>query len=47
MGGEQINHEKSRIRKGVVILFATPGRLIYHLKNTQSFKIDNLQTIVF
>ena len=47
IGGEQTNHEKNRLRKGVNILFSTPGRLIYHMKNTKSFKFDNLKTIVF
>lgn len=36
-----------RLRKGINVLFSTPGRLIYHLKNTQSFKITNIKTIVF
>lgn len=31
IGGEQTNHEKNRLRKGVNILFSTPGRLLYHL----------------
>ena len=31
MGGEDINHEKARIRKGINILFCTPGKLLYHL----------------
>ena len=47
IGGEQSNHEKNRLRKGINLLFSTPGRLIYHLKNTQSFKLHNLRTIVF
>ena len=29
------------------MLFSTPGRLLYHLQNTKSFKFDNLKTIVF
>jgi superfamily II DNA/RNA helicase len=47
IGGEQTNHEKNRLRKGVGILFSTPGRLLYHLKNTKAFKLDNIKTIVF
>jgi ATP-dependent RNA helicase DDX31/DBP7 len=47
VGGEQTNHEKSRIRKGIPLLFSTPGRLLYHLQNTKCFKLDNLKTIVF
>jgi len=46
-GGEETNHEKSRLRKGTNILFCTPGRVLYHLEQTKSFKTDNLQCIVF
>ena len=31
MGGESVDKEKSRLRKGCVILICTPGRLLYHL----------------
>lgn len=47
MGGENPQKEKAKIRKGISILFATPGRLLYHLKNTESFKCENMQTVVF
>ena len=47
MGGENPKKEKSRLRKGVPILFATPGRLLYHLKNTESFKFTQLKYVVF
>jgi ATP-dependent RNA helicase DDX31/DBP7 len=47
VGGEQTNHEKSRIRKGIPLLFSTPGRLLYHLQNTESFKLGGIKTIVF
>lgn len=47
MGGENPQKEKSRLRKGVTILFATPGRLLYHLKNTTSFIFDKLKYLVF
>jgi ATP-dependent RNA helicase DDX31/DBP7 len=47
MGGESAAREKGRLRKGCVILICTPGRLLYHLKNTQSLKLDNLQTMIF
>jgi ATP-dependent RNA helicase DDX31/DBP7 len=42
MGGESAAREKSRLRKGCVILICTPGRLLYHLQNTTSLKMDNL-----
>jgi ATP-dependent RNA helicase DDX31/DBP7 len=31
MGGESVKREKARLRKGVTVLIATPGRLLYHL----------------
>lgn len=47
MGGENVHHEKARLRKGCVILICTPGRLLYHLQNTQSLKLDKLQYLIF
>ncbi|XP_072961311.1 DEAD-box ATP-dependent RNA helicase 17 [Typha angustifolia] len=47
MGGENRGKEKARLRKGISILVATPGRLLDHLKNTSSFVYTNLRWIVF
>eukprot|EP00250_Pteridium_aquilinum_P007612 c17284_g1_i1 orf=191-2026(-) len=47
MGGENRLKEKARLRKGVTILVATPGRLLDHLQNTASFHYENLRWIVF
>uniref|UniRef100_A0A1D1Y0S4 ATP-dependent RNA helicase n=1 Tax=Anthurium amnicola TaxID=1678845 RepID=A0A1D1Y0S4_9ARAE len=47
MGGENRSKEKARLRKGISILIATPGRLLDHLKNTSSFSYTNLHWIVF
>ncbi|GLT38455.1 hypothetical protein SLA2020_127050 [Shorea laevis] len=47
MGGENRNKEKARLRKGISILIATPGRLLDHLKNTSSFLHTNLRWIIF
>ncbi|XP_043722680.1 DEAD-box ATP-dependent RNA helicase 17 [Telopea speciosissima] len=47
MGGENRSKEKARLRKGISILIATPGRLLDHLKNTSSFLYTNLRWIVF
>ncbi|XP_015080545.1 DEAD-box ATP-dependent RNA helicase 17 [Solanum pennellii] len=47
MGGESRNKEKARLRKGISILVATPGRLLDHLKNTSSFLHTNLRWIIF
>jgi ATP-dependent RNA helicase DDX31/DBP7 len=46
VGGESRKSEKSRLRKGVNILVATPGRLLDHLKTTNSFCVDNLRWLV-
>ncbi|NP_001169005.1 DEAD-box ATP-dependent RNA helicase 17 [Zea mays] len=47
MGGENRAKEKARLRKGISILIATPGRLLDHLQRTASFSYSNLQWIVF
>ncbi|GMP37027.1 hypothetical protein CsSME_00008915 [Camellia sinensis var. sinensis] len=47
MGGENRSKEKARLRKGISILVATPGRLLDHLKNTSSFVYTNLRWIIF
>ncbi|GMY36498.1 DEAD-box ATP-dependent RNA helicase 17 [Fagus crenata] len=47
MGGENRSKEKARLRKGISILVATPGRLLDHLKNTSSFLHSNLRWIIF
>ena len=47
MGGESVQKEKARLRKGCVILICTPGRLLYHLQTTQSLKLENLQYMIF
>ena len=45
-GGEKKHSEKARLRKGITILVATPGRLLDHLRTTESFNLNNLQWIV-
>ncbi|KAG0473652.1 hypothetical protein HPP92_015509 [Vanilla planifolia] len=47
MGGENRAKEKARLRKGISILIATPGRLLDHLKNTSCFVYKNLKWIVY
>lgn len=47
MGGENRAKEKARLRKGVSILVATPGRLLDHLKKTSSFVHKNLRWLIF
>lgn len=47
MGGENRSKEKARLRKGISILVATPGRLLDHLKHTSSFLHTSLRWIIF
>ncbi|KAI3405161.2 DBP7 [Candida oxycetoniae] len=46
IGGEKKKSEKARIRKGVNILVATPGRLVDHLENTKSLDIGQVRYLV-
>lgn len=46
MGGEKKKAEKARLRKGVPIVVATPGRLVDHLKNTECFTYKHLEWLV-
>lgn len=46
MGGEQRSREKARLRKGVMVLVATPGRLLDHLQNTESFRTTELKWLI-
>ena len=41
-GGEKRKSEKARLRKGVTILIATPGRLLDHLGKTEAL-VENLK----
>lgn len=46
IGGESKQSEKARIRKGVNILIATPGRLLDHLGSTEALKVDTVRWFV-
>ncbi|OQS04249.1 DEAD/DEAH box RNA helicase [Thraustotheca clavata] len=46
VGGEKKKSEKARLRKGVSILVATPGRLVDHLTNTHSFHYNKLEFLI-
>ncbi|KAL0944540.1 ATP-dependent RNA helicase DBP7 [Colletotrichum truncatum] len=46
IGGESKHSEKSRLRKGVNILIATPGRLSDHLQNTKSLDVGTVRWLV-
>ncbi|KAJ8919054.1 hypothetical protein NQ315_016960 [Exocentrus adspersus] len=45
-GGENRNTEKTRLRKGVHVLIATPGRLLDHILHTSAFKLNNVRCLV-
>ncbi|KAK4130098.1 DEAD-domain-containing protein [Trichocladium antarcticum] len=46
IGGESKKSEKARIRKGVNILIATPGRLTDHLDNTKVLNVGTVRWLV-
>ncbi|KAK4988852.1 ATP-dependent RNA helicase dbp7, partial [Elasticomyces elasticus] len=46
IGGEKKKSEKARLRKGLNILVATPGRLADHLSNTEVLDVSNVRWLV-
>lgn len=46
IGGERKKSEKARLRKGVNILVATPGRLVDHLDNTEVLDVSRVRWLV-
>jgi len=46
MGGENRQKEKNRLRKGINILIATPGRVIDHLQNTKNLSLEKVEWLV-
>ncbi|PNS18797.1 hypothetical protein CAC42_5336 [Sphaceloma murrayae] len=46
IGGEKKKSEKARLRKGVNILVATPGRLADHLNNTEVLDVSKVRWLV-
>lgn len=46
MGGEKRKAEKSRLRKGVNILVATPGRLMDHIRTTNVLSLARVQWLI-
>jgi len=46
IGGEKKKSEKARLRKGVNILVATPGRLVDHLDHTEVLDVSNVRWLV-
>lgn len=46
VGGEKKKSEKARLRKGLNILIATPGRLADHLDNTEVLDVSKVRWLV-
>ena len=46
MGGQKIETEKKKLRKGLNVIITTPGRLLYHLKNTENINFTTLKMII-
>lgn len=46
MGGEKKKSEKNRLRRGVNILVATPGRLLDHIDTTECLALRNVRYLV-
>ncbi|KAH3675095.1 hypothetical protein WICMUC_002927 [Wickerhamomyces mucosus] len=46
IGGEKKKSEKARLRKGVNVLVATPGRLADHIENTERLDLSNIRYVV-
>ena len=46
IGGEKCKSEKARLRKGINILIATPGRLIYHMTETSCLDLSHIEFLI-
>lgn len=46
IGGEKKKSEKARLRKGLNILVATPGRLVDHLEHTKALSVGTVRWLV-
>jgi len=46
MGGQKMDTEKKKLRKGINVIISTPGRLLYHLRNSGNLNFSKLKTII-
>ena len=46
IGGVNRKIEAERLKKGMNIVVATPGRLLDHLENTKGFAVHNLLCLI-
>ena len=44
--GAKNETEKKKLRKGLNIIITTPGRLLYHLQNTENINFTTLKMII-
>lgn len=47
IGGESVKSEKEKIRKGINIVIGTPGKILYHMKNTKNLQMQGVELIVY
>ncbi|KAK4538736.1 hypothetical protein CDCA_CDCA20G4761 [Cyanidium caldarium] len=46
MGGEKRKSEKARLRHGTAVVIGTPGRVLDHLQQTRSWRLDQCKWVV-
>lgn len=46
IGGESKKSEKARLRKGVNVLVATPGRIVDHINTTNCLSFSRLEFLI-
>jgi ATP-dependent RNA helicase DDX31/DBP7 len=46
VGGEKRKSEKARLRKGVTVVVATPGRLLDHILHTSAFNYSHIRWLI-
>lgn len=46
MGGLDINTQVKVLNNNPHIVIGTPGKLMYHIENTKSFKLSNVKFLV-
>ena len=47
IGGEDIKSEKEKIRKGINVVIGTPGKILYHMKNTKGLYMGGIESVVY
>ncbi len=47
IGGECVKSEKEKIRKGINVVIGTPGKILYHMKNTKGLQMTGIESVVY